>query len=354
MVVAASFFTALNAQSSDLQRYKKIVELRGMWRFQIGDNPEWKKFDLDDRSWGEIFVPADWEDEGYSGYDGIAWYRKSFTMPEQKYEAYNLFLGYIDDADEVFLNGHFIGGLGDFYPGNMTAYDQQRIYNVPAHYFNFGAANVIAVRVYDKYLNGGIVGGNKIGIFTDMSVVIPLAGVWKFKMIDYDLPDDFYENPGDDWMELDVPKEWGKQGLDDYDGYGWYRKKVVIPSRLENQALILVLGKIDDYDETYFNGQRIGRTGRFSRFVEVGDLGDTYLQMRIYRIPAEIIKFDKENIIDVRVYDGFQHGGIYEGPIGITTQAHLQYLMDENPPSPHSNNFQKKSIWDVLLDLFEN
>jgi len=42
--------------------------------------------------------------------------------------------------------------------------------------------------------------------------------------------------------------------------------------------------------------------------------------LRAYFIPDHVLRPDSENIISVRVYDGFVDGGIYDGPIGLITQ----------------------------------
>lgn len=347
-------FSAPNLWSNepqDFNRYEKIVDLRGVWKFAIGDESQWSDAAYNDSAWSDMFVPADWEDEGYAGYDGIAWYRKVFRMSGKKHEIYSLMLGYIDDSDEVWINGHFVGRSGDFPPGKGTAFDQFRNYIVPAEYIKFNSENVIAVRVYDRYLNGGIVNGSKIGIFVDTSMLIPLSGEWQFKTIDYDLPNDFINENSQNWHRVFVPKYWDEQGFGNYDGFGWYRKSVVIPAQFKGEALILVLGRIDDFDETYINGHLIGRTGFFSRYIEQSDLGDTYLIVRIYDIPPEIIHFGGENTIDVRVYDGHLGGGIYDGPVGITTSSRFQYNESEYIELKYQD---KESIWDVLRDIFEN
>ena len=58
---------------------EKFVDLRGMWKFSIGDKATWKDVYFDDSRWDEIFVPSPWEEEGFEGYDGFAWYRIEFS-----------------------------------------------------------------------------------------------------------------------------------------------------------------------------------------------------------------------------------------------------------------------------------
>ena len=49
-----------------------------------------------------------------------------------------------------------------------------------------------------------------------------------------------------------------------------------------------------------------------------------WTQDRVYSVPQKLLKFGESNTIAVRVYDGFQDGGIYEGPIGLITQTNYK------------------------------
>jgi hypothetical protein len=79
--------------------------LKFEWKFQTGDDLEWAKPGYDDSKWALINAGTNWESQGYSNYDGFAWYRQSITIPSKlKKEAQAnggliLNLGTIDDAD---------------------------------------------------------------------------------------------------------------------------------------------------------------------------------------------------------------------------------------------------------------
>ena len=128
--------------------------------FRVGDRIEWATVEYDDSDWDLIRVPSNWENQGYQGYDGYAWYRKTIKIPEG-FEDRELFLnmGYVDDVDEVFINGVKVGQSGSFPPRFTTAYNAKRRYRVPAQIIQFGEDNLIAVRVYDSKLEGGLVSG---------------------------------------------------------------------------------------------------------------------------------------------------------------------------------------------------
>jgi sialate O-acetylesterase len=52
-----------------------------------------------------------------------------------------------------------------------------------------------------------------------------------------------------------------------------------------------------------------------------------YNRERMYFIPPNQLRWDSENEIAIRVFDIWNHGGIYEGPVGITTQKQfLEYI----------------------------
>ncbi len=142
-----------------------IVNLSGKWKFKIGDNKAWaaEKLNLDE--WEDIKVPSSWENQGFPGYDGYAWYRTEFTLgTEYSNSTLQLLLGYIDDVDEVFLNGVKIGQKGSFPPSFWTAYNSERNYQMPAGVIKYNQKNTLAIRVYDAQLDGGILHGN-IGIY---------------------------------------------------------------------------------------------------------------------------------------------------------------------------------------------
>jgi sialate O-acetylesterase len=301
-----------------------LQSLEGRWQFSIGMNDEWTSPKFNDTSWESIRVPSPWEDQGYNGYNGYAFYRKKITI-SSKYRDRMLYLnmGYIDDVDEVYLNGKKIGSTGSFPPNYSTAYNAERIYYIPAEYINFDGSNQVAVKVYDAEQQGGIVSGD-IGLYSGRNSVnldVNLQSIWKFQPGD----DPRRKEPNFDdngWSEIFVPGKWEDQGYRDYDGYAWYRKSFVFKTTNENEKMVLLMGKIDDIDQVYINGTFVGSTGTFpSRHGEEASTGQEYQAFRGYYIPVGLLKKDQKNIIAVRVLDTGGDGGIYEGPVGLITQT---------------------------------
>lgn len=307
------------------------VNLKGEWRFEIGDNPQYANSGYDDSEWETVFVPSLWENQGFPGYDGYAWYRIKFRIPKSlKGKQLYISLGRIDDVDRTYFNNVLIGGEGEFPPQMKSAWDMKRFYRIPSECVNFGGRNVIAVRVYDMLMGGGIYEGD-VGVYSKLESLEPdmdLSGRWKFST-----GDDFFqwalpEFDDNAWESIVVPSYWESMGHPEYNGFAWYRKSVVLPKRISESKLILLLGKIDEKDQTYFNGVLIGQTGRIQRDEGDWDWEKSSLEERAYFIPEHLIHRDKPNVISVRVLDTGGGGGIYEGPIGILTREH--YLLYHN------------------------
>lgn len=314
------FFIAFCITSSALQAQEQLINLAGKWKFSIGDQAAWASPSFDDASWETINAPDLWENQGFYGYDGYAWYRKKFSGEDlPRDQNLYLYLGYIDDVDEVYLNGKIIGFSGFFPPKFKTAYNAARIYLIPKEYMNFTGPNTLAVRIYDVTNEGGIVSGD-LGIYkaNSASMVFDLRGIWSFKTGRH------LEGNGLLWDKIMVPVPWEAQDFD-YDGVATYKKVFKLPEKLPNEDLVLLLGRIDDFDKTYFNGKLIGTTR--------DDLGygrsHSYIELRAYTIPRELLVPGSENIITVEVEDIGGTGGIWTGPVGITTKTkYYRYFRD--------------------------
>ena len=132
-----------------------------------------------------------------------------------------------------------------------------------------------------------------------------------------------WKAPGFDdsaWKTLSLDKTWDDQGISNDDSYAWYRIHVTIPSSILNGAAFpdrvqLALGSIDDCDETYLNGKLVGKTGRTPE--DEGGYEGKWDTPRKYLVDPKHILWDKENVIAVRVYNGGNPGGFFEGPVYI-------------------------------------
>lgn len=305
------------AFSQDLD---KIIDLKGYWKFSIGDNPSWSDPDYDDSNWESLIVPKSWEEQGFHGYDGYAWYRKKVEFPVNhcKSKLY-LTLGYIDDVDEVYIDGYKIGQTGKFPPQYTTAYNANRIYAIPNKIDCVDNFISIAVKVFDEGGEGGIVHGD-ISIIIDQSSIIPdynLQGEWKFNT------GDCSGNPADmnysSWDEIIVPGTWEDQGYKYYDGVACYVVEFNLEDEFLDQRTVLLLGKIDDLDMVFLNGKLIAQSGDFNEQT-VMLRNDMYRQLRGYYIPEGILNQNGKNVLAVKVFDLFGFGGIWDGSVGLISQ----------------------------------
>jgi diguanylate cyclase (GGDEF)-like protein len=138
--------------------------LNGAWKFRPGDSLAWSSPALDDRGWATIAVPGEWEDE-FPGLDGFGWYRRTVEIPaDLRGEPIGLQFGAVGDAFEVYWDGVPIGGRGHLPPDFEEGVDRGLIY-VPASALAArpDGPHVLAVRTYNDYAYGGLMGGVKLG-----------------------------------------------------------------------------------------------------------------------------------------------------------------------------------------------
>jgi len=303
--------------------FSQVINLKGTWRFHIGDDAGWSAKNLNDSDWETIHVPSAWEDQGFNGYDGFAWYRIKFDGRKLDKEAVHyLNLGFIDDADEAFLNDKLIGFSGQCSPKFKTAYNTERNYILPSQYINFAGENTVAIRVFDGMNRGGIVDGD-VGIYRmdqGARLLVNLQGIWSFAK---SKNGERITDPKG-WEKIMVPGAWEFQGHSRYDGFVWYKRTFTIPANFPKDQMVLLLGKIDDFDKTYINGKLIGKTRDDESY---GD-SHSFEQYRVYDIPQQLLKVNGANTIEVLVEDMGNVGGIYEGIIGITTKSNYKKLLD--------------------------
>jgi hypothetical protein len=150
------------------------------WKFKQGDNMEYAKPSFDDSGWKSIETNRSWEFQGYDKYDGYAWYRLKVTIPSSLKQnsfykdSIKIELGFIDDHDQVFLNGELVAQNAGmkFEMGNLenkpdfSAYNKERRYSLPVNHkaILWDKENTIAIRVFDQIGDGGLRNGKKYAI----------------------------------------------------------------------------------------------------------------------------------------------------------------------------------------------
>jgi beta-galactosidase len=151
--------------------------------------------------------------------------------------------------------------------------------------------------------------------------IIPMAGQWEFKFVNKLMAkkdNSVYPDPGindsvrmlmqpevnsSTWEKYEVPMVWENYDKKyvGMDGEAVYRKTVNIPESWEGKDLILSLGKVDDFDVTFWNGKQVGMTD-----ITVPKFWSFF---RAYKIPGKDVKAGK-TVIGVRVFDHMGGGGM--------------------------------------------
>ncbi len=120
--------------------------------------------------------------------------------------------------------------------------------------------------------------------------------------------------PGLDWWTADfAPCLNGNQY---YSGYAWYAREFEVPEEFDLRDLQIEAGMVDEADEVYINGVRVGQTG----IPEEGgayDLSNPWDEERVYPIPDGLLKAGTNRVF-VRVCNRSGGGGWYAGPIEIS------------------------------------
>lgn len=155
-----------------------------------------------------------------------------------------------------------------------------------------------------------------------------------------------------DWKQMDLPRLWETTGLD-IDGAVWFRLHVNIPQAwiTAGQDLLLSLSILDDFDETYFNGTRVGGMGL--------ETTDVWITPRNYTIPHQLLK-QGDNVIAVRIFDqwgggGFagQAGQLYlQGPgeARIPLAGDWKFNIElELPPAPMGASIWPTSLYNAMI-----
>jgi diguanylate cyclase (GGDEF)-like protein len=139
--------------------------LDGSWKFARGDAPAYALPAFDDRGWSTLAVPGAWE-SAHPNYDGFGWYRRALALPAGvgTDEPLGVMFATVGDAYEVYWNGEKIGGRGRFPPSFMEGVDPA-LFLVPARALARArdGRHLLAVRVYNDYAYGGLMGEVKVG-----------------------------------------------------------------------------------------------------------------------------------------------------------------------------------------------
>ena len=139
-------------------------------KFNTGDTIVYSYPSWNDESWMTIKSNMNWDKQGMPQYDGFAWYRYHLFVPMTIKtnsfwkDSVRIYLGKVDDACELYLNGSLIGKSGSFptdKQGYKTTWNKALEFHIAANtpFLKWGGENVIALKIYDGGGLGGQFGG---------------------------------------------------------------------------------------------------------------------------------------------------------------------------------------------------
>jgi sialate O-acetylesterase len=128
------------------------------------------------------------------------------------------------------------------------------------------------------------------------SLISDQAEIAKWKAVDTN---------DDAWPTMKAPLQWEAQQLGDFDGTVWMRKSFHLSANQAGKPAQLSLAMIDDSDDTYVNGVKVGSTIL------------KWNEPRNYFVPPGILR-EGRNVIAVRVDDTGGGGGIHGDASNMT------------------------------------
>lgn len=136
-----------------------------------------------------------------------------------------------------------------------------------------------------------------------------------------------WAQPGFDdsnWDKIILPKKV-QEIWRNINGIFWFRKEIEVPAEWEGKELTLSLGPVDDYDETYWDGQMVG-------------FGRQWNKNREYTVPGRLVKKGRA-VITIRCTDDHGDGGLYGDPRLLYVQG------------PDGKKIMLDNVWKVTLSV---
>ncbi len=137
-----------------------------------------------------------------------------------------------------------------------------------------------------------------------VDAISPIQGAWLYRDGNND---DFAKVDADlsDWKSTQMPRF-----MPDFapKSYRWFRREIQVPAAMAKTGVVINLGKIDDCDEFYVNGRKVGESGVMPKNQPQGNCNPATDTDRKYRVPAFALKPGR-NVIAVCVYNEKGKGG---------------------------------------------
>ena len=151
------------------------------------------------------------------------------------------------------------------------------------------------------------------------------------------------------WDTMQLPQNWDFAGYQRVDGAVWFRRTFTLPDSVARRGITVSLGPIDEADETFVNGQKIGETLHSN------------LINRHYAVPPSLLETDT-NVLVVRVEDYKGRGGVYGKPDQMIIESgpfrsslagpwRVKIGTPDLPPSPRRTgpNSQPTMLYNAMI-----
>lgn len=373
--------------------YEEVAEVPVQWKFRLTEfrYPQQQPAaytapDFDDSDWATIDIGQAWEDQGYEGHDGGAWYRTRIKVDAEEGRPVLMAFGGVDKDVYVYVNGQWVG--------LHHVWDRPFILDISDQVVRDGE-NTVALYVYDGVNMGGVYGlinvhqptdevetdnfavnrggylemvegggsrgwpvfkdhfttGKRYSRYARRPPRIPYAYEevaevpvqWKFRPYAEEYQDDqdpILSNADFDdsnWATIDIGQAWEDQGYVGYDEGAWYRAQIEVDAE-KGRPVHLAFGGVDNEAYVYVNGTFVGEHYGWN----------TPFILDI----SEAVNYKGQNAVAVRVYDGANMGGIY-GTIEViqpTGKENLdRYLANRGisaqQKKPNRSDPKKRSFW---------
>ncbi len=84
-------------------------------------------------------------------------YQKEFIISSDlQTTSFGIWLGAVDDVDEVRINGHLVGKTGSFPPHFQSGFRYQRLYLIPSIFLNYNQFNQLKIKTFSSINSAGL------------------------------------------------------------------------------------------------------------------------------------------------------------------------------------------------------
>ena len=233
---------------------------------------EYAASDFDDAEWANIEIGRPWAEQGYTDYEGGAWYRTKLTVAADRVRPVQM---YIEGRYQSI--GVYVNGRATAFHGSDNIMERPLIVDIGPIAVRDGE-NTVVLYVYGGTNRAGI---DRINVYqpifdwaspslkkgadqqyssyANSPVVIPyshkkvakMPTQWKFRLDERlderrlnPLLDREYATPGFDdseWADISIGQAWEAQGYAGYNGGAWYRTQIKVDAK-EGQPVHLAFG----------------------------------------------------------------------------------------------------------------